>query len=81
MARRFVRPIEIPCGKRTAQRHKDLLRTHRRTILPRYENTVEMLTAKNNWLSAQQEELQSRFMALLNLKLLDYYENKPLTLD
>ena len=45
------------------------------------KNTVEMLTAKNNWLSAQQEELQSRFMALLNLKLLDYYENKPLTLD
>ena len=45
------------------------------------KNTVEMLTAKNNWLSAQQEELQSRYMALLNLKLLDYYENKPLTLD
>lgn len=45
------------------------------------KNTVEMLTAKNNLLSAQQEELQSRFMALLNLKLLDYYENKPLTLD
>ena len=45
------------------------------------KNTVEMLTAKNNWLSAQQEELQARFMALLNLKLLDYYENKPLTLD
>ena len=37
MARCFVRPIEIPCGKRTAQRHKDLLRTHRRTVLPRYE--------------------------------------------
>lgn len=45
------------------------------------KNTVEMLTAKNNWLSAQQEELQARYMALLNLKLLDYYENKPLTLD
>ena len=45
------------------------------------KNTVEMLTAKNNWLSAQQEELQARFMALLNIKLLDYYENKPLTLD
>ncbi len=45
------------------------------------KNTVEMLTAKNNWLSAQQEELQARFMALLNLKLLDYYANKPLTIN
>ncbi len=45
------------------------------------KNTIEMLTAKNNWLSAQQEELQARFMALLNLRLLDYYSNKPLTID
>ncbi len=45
------------------------------------KNTVEMLTAKNNWLSAQQEELQTRFIALLNLKLLDYYANKPLSIN
>lgn len=81
MARRFVRPIEIPCGKRTAQRHKDLYELTEEQFYLGMKNTVEMLTAKNNWLSAQQEELQSRFMALLNLKLLDYYENKPLTLD
>ncbi len=45
------------------------------------KNTVEMLNAKNNWLSAQQEVSQSRFMALLSLKLLDYYNNKPITLE
>ena len=66
---------------RAAQCHTDIVRAHRRAFYLGMKNTVEMLTAKNNWLSAQQEELQSRFMALLNLKLLDYYENKPLTLD
>ena len=78
----FVRPIEIPCGKKEQlNATKTSYELTEEQFYLGMKNTVEMLTAKNNWLSAQQEELQSRFMALLNLKLLDYYENKPLTLD
>ena len=45
------------------------------------KNTLEMLTAKNNLLSARQEEIQSNYLALLNIKLLDYYNNEPITLE
>ena len=45
------------------------------------KNTLEMLTAKNNLLSARQEEIQSKYLALLNIKLLDYYNNEPITLE
>ena len=37
------------------------------------KNTVELLTEKNNFLSAQQQMLQAKYMSILNSKLLDFY--------
>ncbi|MCC8172761.1 MAG: TolC family protein [Parabacteroides sp.] len=44
------------------------------------KNTLELLTEKNNLLSAQQEVLQSKYMALLNIQLLNFYQGKPIAL-
>lgn len=44
-------------------------------------NTLELLTAKNDLLNARMEELQAKYMALLNLKLLDFYSHKEITLN
>lgn len=38
------------------------------------KNTVEMLTEKNNLLTAQQEVSQAKYMAILNLRLLNFYQ-------
>lgn len=38
------------------------------------KNTVELLTAKNEYFSATQQKLQAKYMALLSLKLLDIYQ-------
>lgn len=38
------------------------------------KNTVELITAQNELASAQQEVLQSKYMTLLNLELLDIYQ-------
>lgn len=37
------------------------------------KNTVELLTEKNNLLSARQEQLQAKYTALLNRRLLEFY--------
>lgn len=42
------------------------------------KNTLEMLTEKNNLLSARQEVLQAKYMAVLNLQLLNFYQGKPI---
>lgn len=42
------------------------------------KNTVELLTEKNNMLSAQQETLQAKYMALLNAQLLRFYEGQEM---
>lgn len=42
------------------------------------KNTVELLTEKNNMLSAQQETLQAKYMALLNAQLLRFYEGQDM---
>ena len=42
------------------------------------KNTVELLTEKNNLLTAQQEELQSKYMAIMSIQLLNIYQKKPL---
>jgi len=42
------------------------------------KNTLELLTAKNNLLSAQQEMLQSKYMAVMNIQLLNVYQNQPI---
>lgn len=36
-------------------------------------NTVELLTEKNSLVSAQQSQIQAKYMALLNRKVLDFY--------
>jgi outer membrane protein len=43
-------------------------------------NTVDLLTAKNTLLAAQQQVLQAKYGAVLNLKLLNFYQNIPITL-
>lgn len=44
------------------------------------KNTVELLTEKNNYLSALQEQIQAKFEAILSIKLLNFYRNEPITL-
>jgi outer membrane protein len=44
------------------------------------KNTVELLTEKTNYLTAQQEYLQAKYAAILNYKILDFYQNKPIEL-
>ena len=41
------------------------------------KNTLELLTAKNNLLNARQELLQSKYMAVMNIQLLNIYQDKP----
>ena len=43
-------------------------------------NTVELLTEKNNYLAAVQEQTQAKFEAILSLKLLNFYQNQPIEL-
>lgn len=42
------------------------------------KNTVELLTEKSNLLSARQEQLQAKYTALLNRRLLHFYQGEPL---
>ncbi|MCQ4872148.1 MULTISPECIES: TolC family protein [Odoribacteraceae] len=44
------------------------------------KNTVELLTEKNNYLSAIQEQIQAKFESILSLKLLNFYRNQPIEL-
>ena len=44
------------------------------------KNTVELLTEKNNLMSAEQEVLQSKYMAVLNIQLLRFYAGEEITL-
>lgn len=44
------------------------------------KNTVDLLTEKNNLLSAQQAQLQAKYMALLNAGLLRFYGGESLSL-
>lgn len=41
------------------------------------KNTLELLTEKNNFLTAQQEQLQAKYMALMSIQLLNIYQKKP----
>lgn len=44
------------------------------------KNTVELLTEKNNYLSAQREQLQAKYQAILSLKLLNFYRGESIEL-
>lgn len=41
------------------------------------KNTLELLTAKNDYLNAQQELLQAKYMAVMSIQLLNIYQNNP----
>jgi len=41
------------------------------------KNTLELLTAKNDFLNAQQSLLQAKYMAAMSIQLLNIYQNKP----
>ena len=43
------------------------------------KNTVELITAQNEWSSARQEVLQAKYMALLNIELLNIYQGRNTT--
>lgn len=45
------------------------------------KNTLELLTEKNNLLNARQQVLQSKYMALLSIQLLNFYQGKPMMLS
>ena len=38
-----------------------------------FKNTVELITEKNNYISAQSKQLQAKYQSVLSLKLLDMY--------
>ena len=38
------------------------------------KNIIELITGKNNLVTAQQNELQSKYMAILNIHLLNFYK-------
>lgn len=44
------------------------------------KNTVELMTERKNYLSAQQEVLEAKFNAILSLKLLKFYQNESIEL-
>ena len=39
------------------------------------KNIVELMTGKTNLLQAQQNELQSKYLTILNLKMLEFYKS------
>lgn len=44
------------------------------------KNIIELMTGKTNLLSAQQSELQSKYMTILDLQLLKFYKGENITL-
>ncbi|MBQ8674332.1 MAG: TolC family protein [Bacteroides sp.] len=44
------------------------------------KNTVELLTEKSNLLSAKQETLQAKYMAILSIQLLRFYQGESMNL-
>lgn len=44
------------------------------------KNTVELLTEKNNLLSAKQEVIQAKYMSILNIQLIRFYQGESISL-
>ena len=57
----------------SAQESYDLLSEQFRLGL---KNAVELMTGKTNLLTAQQNELQSKYLTILNMNMLDFYKGK-----
>ncbi|MCX6271525.1 MAG: TolC family protein, partial [Bacteroidetes bacterium] len=45
-----------------------------------FKNTVDLLTEKNKFMNARQEYLKAKFTAILDIKLLDFYQGIPIKL-
>lgn len=45
------------------------------------KNTLELLTEKNNLLTARQEVLQSKYMSVMSIQLLNIYQKKPVEIN
>lgn len=45
------------------------------------KNIVELMNGKNNLLAAQQSELESKYLTILNIQMLNFYQGKPFTED
>jgi outer membrane protein len=45
------------------------------------KNTLELLTEKNNLLNARQQELQSKYMSIMSIQLLNIYQKKPIDVN
>lgn len=45
------------------------------------KNTLEMLTEKNNLMSARLELSQAKYMAILNMQLLNFYQGKEIRIE
>lgn len=43
------------------------------------KNIVELMNGKNNLLAAQQSELESKYLTILNIQMLNFYQGKPFT--
>ncbi len=43
-------------------------------------NTLDLLNAHNTLFSAQQQQLQAKYMAILNLRLLEFYQTSQITM-
>ena len=59
----------------SAQTSYDLLSEQFRLGL---KNTVELMTGRDNLLQAQQNELQSKYLTILNIDMLNFYKNGEL---
>ena len=59
----------------SAQQSYDLLSEQFRLGL---KNTVELMTGKSNLLNAQQNELQSKYLTILNINMLNFYASGQL---
>lgn len=44
------------------------------------KNTVELLTEKNNYLMANMQMLQAKYMAVMNIQMLNFYSGKEITI-
>ena len=56
----------------SAQESYDLLSEQFRLGL---KNIIELMTGKDNLLSAQQNQLQSKYLTMYNKQMLDFYQN------
>ena len=43
-------------------------------------NTLDLLNAHNTLYAAQLQQLQAKYMAILNIKLLEFYQTSNITL-